>query len=196
MKRLLTAILTAAVMLTPIVSSATPAPQGYFYFYKDFYTVGGVTLSETDTNNYHDVWYDLDDIADGSTVYFKVRSEEGYYCESVTFNSVMADAHTFIMPEGEIEVSAVFRLLGDMNRDEKVNLTDVSALLRHLARHGIENLVTVTPDRAGDFNSDGKTNLLDAALILKTIAGYEIELEPTQIDYGYKVNYIGGTVLP
>jgi len=65
---------------------------------------------------------------------------------------------------------------GDVNSDEKVNLTDVSKLLQHVAKWTVEGF-SVT---AADVNMDGKVNLSDAARMLQYIAKWDVTLGPAE----------------
>lgn len=64
------------------------------------------------------------------------------------------------------------RTPGDVNDDTKVNLSDVSLMLKHIA--GWE--VSIDPF-AADVNGDYKINLTDVSAVLKHIAGWDIELK-------------------
>ncbi|MBP3378895.1 MAG: hypothetical protein J6L96_09110 [Clostridia bacterium] len=60
---------------------------------------------------------------------------------------------------------------GDLNRDGKYNLRDVSFILKYLAKWDFG------PDTEqigiySDVNEDGKTNLLDAGFYLKWLSGW------------------------
>lgn len=61
----------------------------------------------------------------------------------------------------------VRRDAGDVNKDGKVNLTDVALMLRHIAGWD----VTVDSDEA-DADGNGKVNITDATLVLRIIAGW------------------------
>lgn len=56
-------------------------------------------------------------------------------------------------------------LLGDANGDSKVNINDVSQILKKIAGW------SVSLADSADYNRDGKVNLTDASLILRKIAG-------------------------
>jgi len=60
---------------------------------------------------------------------------------------------------------------GDATGDGKVNLADVSATLKHIAKWDIE----IDTDLA-DVNRDSKVNMTDASMILKYIAKWDIIL--------------------
>ena len=64
--------------------------------------------------------------------------------------------------------TAPAKIPGDVNGDGKINLMDVSVILRYIAKWGI----TVDIDTA-DVNDDSRVNLNDASLILKYIAKWD-----------------------
>ena len=57
---------------------------------------------------------------------------------------------------------------GDANGDGKINLSDVSLILRHIAAWDVEI------DPLADFDGNGKVNLSDASLVLKYIAKWNV----------------------
>ncbi len=61
-------------------------------------------------------------------------------------------------------------IYGDVNRDSKVNLGDVSAMLKHIARWN--NDINLT---ASDVTLDSKVNLADVSTILKYLAKWDVE---------------------
>lgn len=69
-------------------------------------------------------------------------------------------------------------MYGDANDDGSINLSDVSLMLRHIAKwEGLEMNAEAT-----DVNVDGSINLSDVSLTLKHIAGWEnIVLGPREI---------------
>ena len=64
------------------------------------------------------------------------------------------------------------RIPGDVNTDTKVNLTDASLMLKHIAGWD----VALDPF-AADVNADYKINLSDVSLVLKHIAGWDVILK-------------------
>ena len=60
---------------------------------------------------------------------------------------------------------------GDLNSDEKINLLDLVALRKHLAKWNI-----VIDINAADCNADGKVNLLDLVLLRKYLAKWNVTL--------------------
>ena len=61
---------------------------------------------------------------------------------------------------------------GDCNNDGKVNLADVTLVLKKVAKWDIE----FNTDLA-DVNKDGNINLSDVTLIMKYVAGWDVELK-------------------
>ena len=71
------------------------------------------------------------------------------------------------VPE-EIYVEPVI-ILGDVNDDGRVNISDASLLLKHLAYWNVKIKYIQS-----DMNSDGKVNTSDVSAILKKIAGWKV----------------------
>lgn len=62
-------------------------------------------------------------------------------------------------------------IYGDITGDEKINLTDVSTILKYIAKWDIE-----MNTEAADVNCDSKVNLTDVSTILKYIAKWDVVL--------------------
>lgn len=62
-------------------------------------------------------------------------------------------------------------LKGDVTDDGKVNLSDVSAMLKKVAGWDVE-----VPEDAADANGDGGVNLSDVSLTLQYIAGWDVAM--------------------
>ncbi|MBE6708761.1 MAG: hypothetical protein E7578_05920 [Ruminococcaceae bacterium] len=58
---------------------------------------------------------------------------------------------------------------GDVNRDGKVNLTDVSLMLKYIAKWDVTIIYYIA-----DINGDDKVNLNDVTLVLQKIAGWDM----------------------
>ena len=68
------------------------------------------------------------------------------------------------------EESRPLVIYGDVNRDAKLNLSDVASMLKHIAKWSMDiNL------NAGDVTLDSKVNLADVSLMLKYIAKWDVE---------------------
>ena len=80
---------------------------------------------------------------------------------------------TFKMPDGAVSVKATYKTItyGDLNGDGKINLLDLIALRKHLAKWSIE-----IDMNAADCNADGKINLMDLILLRKYLAKWNVTL--------------------
>ena len=126
---------------------------------------------------YCGVEYDLYGyVAMGSTQDY-LRDADG---NKVKLSDVMAEDGTLLNPEMGESVQALMEellanmsydalLLGDVNVDGKVNLSDISAMLKKIAAWDVE-----LSDVASDTNGDGNTNLSDVSLALQYIAGWDV----------------------
>ncbi|MBQ7827907.1 MAG: dockerin type I repeat-containing protein, partial [Clostridia bacterium] len=110
---------------------------------------------------------------------FKAMFAESAESLTVSYGD-KALSDTDLLPTGAIlangSVSAGVHVYGDTNSDGKINLSDVSSLLKKIA--GWEVSLDGT---ACDVNLDEKTNLTDASNILKKIAGWRVFLGNTMI---------------
>ena len=92
-------------------------------------------------------------------------------------NALSAQIETTTVP------APIYRLAGDVNEDDKVNVRDATAIQKHLA-----NIITLSSVGVAlaDANGDGKLNIKDATEVQKFIAGLtisdvigeEIEVKP------------------
>ena len=96
----------------------------------------------------------------------------------VTVNGIEAtEVHPSMESDGTIVVCYDFKpctvsIPGDVNRDTKINLADVSLMLKYIAKWNVE------PDLgAADVTGDGKVNLGDVSLLLKFIAKWDVVLK-------------------
>ena len=71
----------------------------------------------------------------------------------------------------ELTQDVALNLLGDISGDGKINLMDVSAVMKYIAKWDVE-LTT----EAADVTGDGKINLMDVSLIMKYIAKWDVVL--------------------
>jgi len=93
----------------------------------------------------------------------KIISEETTLAE----NAIVSSDDTLSIGDSTISVL----IYGDANRDGKINLTDVSAMLKHIAKWGVGLCVP-----AADVSANDKVNLADVSSLLKWIAGWDITL--------------------
>ena len=64
-------------------------------------------------------------------------------------------------------------MYGDCNSDGKINLLDLIAMRKHLAKWSI-----TVDEAATDCNADSKINLLDLILLRKYLAKWNVVLGP------------------
>lgn len=70
---------------------------------------------------------------------------------------------------GILRTLGIEYLAGDVNGDGKVNISDVSAILRKIAGHKNTDIDL----SAADVNGDGKVNVSDVTALLRRIAGWK-----------------------
>ncbi|MGN0180771.1 MAG: dockerin type I repeat-containing protein, partial [Monoglobaceae bacterium] len=73
----------------------------------------------------------------------------------------------------EIAIVPPTFIYGDLNGDNKVNLLDLIALRKHLAKWSVDIKLT-----AADCNGDGNVNLLDLILMRKYLAKWDVKFGP------------------
>ena len=95
-----------------------------------------------------------------------------YYGGSAVDNQAFFDAKGRALPSLKIFASVTGRLLGDVNSDGQVNVSDVTETQRIAASVFTPDALTA---RAADVNGDGIVNVVDATEIQKYIAGYTSE---------------------
>ncbi len=181
MKKILSAALVAAMLVTGTVSvfaddAVVPA--------------AGLTLTE---QSYLTLDRELGyvDMIDGTITVGELKAN---FNGTVTVNdkdgNAKADdaavASDDTVTAGEDSLKAV--IYGDVNRDGKVNLSDVSGILQYLAKWG-----TNISLYAADVNKISEVNLVDVTKLLKAIAGWEdISLGNVRMVFENKANEIEG----
>lgn len=153
-----------------------------------------VTVPDGCTVTYVDWgWEDIQELMEpdtpfenGNTYCFITRvsladPENFKFSESVAVTVNGRTAEYSILEDGSIWVTYIFppcgetaavSAPGDVNTDTKVNLSDVSLMLKHIAGWSIE-----LDTYAADVNDDEKINLSDVSLVLKHIAGWDVVLK-------------------
>ena len=147
----------------------------------------GCTITHVDWG-----WEDIQELMDpeyafedGNTygIFFwvKVEDPDNYrFSDSVTVTVNGITAQCELFDDGYLFVECIFPpcgmgiqyLPGDANTDGTVNLSDVSLILKHIAKWD----VAMDAD-AADVNDDAKINLSDVSLVLKHIAGWNVKLK-------------------
>ena len=82
---------------------------------------------------------------------------------NITFEDVTSAVQTIVMPAEDFCVRSVFRLVADLNGDEKVNARDKAALTSLIKSDSF--------DEYADINLDGKVNARDKAAVAEIIKG-------------------------
>ncbi len=70
--------------------------------------------------------------------------------------------------KGILKTLGIEYIVGDVNGDGKINITDAAALLRRLAGHMGEVDLS-----AADVNGDGRVNISDVSALMKRLAGHK-----------------------
>lgn len=104
--------------------------------------------------------FTMNDVADGQYTMSVYKKNHKVYVGEVTVSG--SDVPDMFI---------VLTLSGDVNTDRKVDLTDVTDILKRIANWDVE-----VDTYAGDVNNDGAIDLSDVTQILKFIAGWNIEL--------------------
>ncbi|MBE6708199.1 MAG: hypothetical protein E7578_03010 [Ruminococcaceae bacterium] len=138
--------------------------------------LAGVSVILSNDSSFTGIYADVEQIPAESTVYYKIICEDGYFCNSIKLNSDTVTENSFTMPEGKLEVSLGVYRYGDADRNDTVNISDVSFVLKYLAGYG-EIIHKVNGSGCGntylDFNNDGTVNLSDCSEMLKYIAKWD-----------------------
>ena len=96
---------------------------------------------------------------------------DGWYAEG---NAAVLNEQSLVQTASDQTLYADWTMLGDVLRDENIDLQDVALLTRYLAGGWDTTGIHVS---AGDVNRDGEVNLKDAVLIRRYLAGgWNVEL--------------------
>ena len=115
---------------------------------------------------YNDDWETI--TVDGFTIYGYSGSEAERYADDNGFTFVSLGAST---PD---EATPDEVILGDVDGDGEVMITDVTYLLRKIAQIEIPFEIN---DAAADADGDGQVTLMDATYIQRWLAGFEVPYE-------------------
>ncbi|MBE6708275.1 MAG: hypothetical protein E7578_03415 [Ruminococcaceae bacterium] len=166
--RFITAVLSAILLYVPAQSIAiaeaapeTPVPQPCRILY---YTDAEHTKPFADFENLDPATY----------LYYNIECDAGYFCKRMTVCADHADTEKIRFGTASPDmIKLEYALLGDINDDGKITLTDATDILHFIAR----NYYRTRPDiLAADLNGDKKITLLDVVMILKLIAKWDVEL--------------------
>ncbi len=140
------------------------------------YTVSGITAYENNNGLlYGDTFY----AGNGDSVSLTLDHDipDGYSFAGYTVTAGTLEGtenpYTLTMPDSSVTVNAAFDLIGDANRDGRVDISDVTAIQRHIAD------VEVIPERflvLADTDGNGEVNISDATRLQMYIAHYDISL--------------------
>ena len=83
-----------------------------------------------------------------------------------------------IMPDHDITVTAVYALRGDVNLDEKVNITDAVDIVNYCLGYGSINFEAVL----SDVNRDEMYTITDAISVLNIIYGEPVSYAPRRVN--------------
>jgi hypothetical protein len=81
-------------------------------------------------------------------------------------------------------------VIGDINRDGKIDLYDTTLLARYIQFFGVVDLPSFLQNfntRAADVNMDGAVDLLDLILLVRWIAGHDVTLGPPPLTMNYRI---------
>ena len=96
---------------------------------------------------------------------------DGWHAEN---NTAVLNEQSLVQTASDQTLYADWTMLGDVLRDESINLQDVALLTRYLAGGWDTTGIHVS---ASDVNRDGEVNLKDAVLIRRYLAGgWNVEL--------------------
>ena len=118
---------------------------------------------------------DIERIEQNSTsliIYISDKTEKATDSAMEQIKIILANKYTSIIQD--YKLTYLYEqpgfMLGDVNEDGFINLTDASLLLKYLAGWNVD--VEDNDLDHNDFNRDGKVNIDDVSLMLKYIAGW------------------------
>ncbi len=165
--RFITAVLSAILVSTPAINTAiantpeTPVPDPCRILYY------------TDTEHTKP-FADFENLDPDTTLYYKIICDEGYFCKRMTVYADYADEKTIKFGTASPDmIDLEYALLGDINDDGKITLTDATDILHYIAKNYYRTRPNIL---AADLNGDKKITLFDVSMILKLIAKWNIEL--------------------
>ncbi len=109
--------------------------------------------------------------ADGLTDMMKGPAEVTYKRgdDAISGSEVLHSGDTVTLGD----LTLTLALMGDANNDGKINVSDVTLMLKYIAKW--QEAEGMNPVYA-DANADGKVNVSDATLVLKLLAKWDVEL--------------------
>ena len=145
-------------------------------------TISNVIFSTDDSQR-----VTMDDESFDITIYYTYKLSylidgEEYLTDSVVYNTPLApvaeptkEGYTFyewigqpeIMPNHDVEVTAVFYKYGDVNTDDEVDVVDVVDIARFVVATPSNNF----REKLADLNYDNTVNIADAVTLVNHIAG-------------------------
>lgn len=128
----------------------------------EIYYAGDISI-ESGTEILKITLHVLDD-ADAGAATLGLQSLELYATDSDDYAEI-ENANTLKV---NIKEKSAAVLLGDVNQDKKINLTDVKLIMKH-CNNGTK--LSAAQKKNADVNRDGKVNLTDAKLVMKYCNG-------------------------
>lgn len=99
-------------------------------------------------------------------------NNDGHIWKNTTYASVLADMQNWLtkrIAKLDVTFAETVFVMGDVNGDGEVNISDAVALLRYLAGDESVNIIIGN----SDMNGDGTVNISDAVTLLRRLAGYD-----------------------
>ena len=106
-------------------------------------------------------------------IYISEKTEKATDSAMQQIKIILANKYTSIIQDYKLTYFYEWPgyMLGDVNEDGFINLTDVSLLLKYFAGWNVD--VEDNDLSHNDFNRDGEVNIDDVLLMLKYIAGWQ-----------------------